>query len=319
MNRAARILLLLVALVVLAAASGALLVRRGALGDTGWLLREEYAQRRAIVEARLRGDRVLRDVAYVERPGWTGRLDLYLPADSSPAAPVVIYFHGGGWYGGNRRLAALAATDYRRHGFAVANVSYRLTSEGRAPAAIEDARCAVRWVAANGAALGLDPSRIVTVGASAGGHVALMAALLRESHGFDRGCPGHDARAAATINWFGPTDLTRLLAHPDARGFTALWLGDSAASATFQARMSPVTHLRGDGPAIVTIHGARDPLVPVEQGRLLHERLAALGATHRLLVEPEGVHSFDGASTRALTDSALAFLRPHLGRAGGSR
>jgi acetyl esterase/lipase len=200
MSRALRLVAFVVAVLFLAGAAGAVLVRTGALGGYGWVIRERYAVYRALAEARLRGDRVMRDVAYVEREGWTGRLDLFLPSHADTLAPVVVYFHSGGWYSGSRQLASLVATQYRRNGFAVANVSYRRSGEARAPAAVGDARCAVRWLATHGAELGIDTSRIVTAGASAGGHLALMAALLDARDGFDEGCAQGSVRPVAAIN-----------------------------------------------------------------------------------------------------------------------
>ena len=314
MARAARLVLLILAVLLLAGAAGAVLVRRGMLGDFGWAVREVYAQQRALVEARLRGDRVLRDVAYVERDGWVGRMDLYLPAESSRPVPVVVYFHGGGWWSGSRQLAAIASTRFRDRGFAVANVSYRLSTEARAPAAVEDARCVVRWLAGNGARLGIDTARMITVGHSAGGHLALMAALADASDGFDVGCEGPDTRPVAVINWYGASNLAPLVEHREARGFTSYWLGDSARSAAFQRRLSPLTFVRAGGPAVVTIHGTRDALVPIEQSRVLHERLTALRLRNELIEIPDAGHGFGPDRERALTDSAMMLLEPVLDR-----
>ena len=296
----------LIVLLVLATAA-AWFRARGDRSRTGVLLTERYAAARSLAEARLRGDRVHRDVMYVERPGWRGRLDLYVPAEGG-SHPVVVYFHGGGWMSGSKDLAARYATEHRRLGYAVANVEYRLTPQARAPAALADARCAVRWLAANGARFGIDGSRMVTAGHSAGGHLALMAALAREGDGFDEGCQGADAAPAAVLNWYGPSDLSSLLGEPDARGFTSYWLGDSGATAAFADRLSPLAHVRERSPAILTVHGALDALVPVEQSQRLHARLDSAGVPNRLLVVPDGGHGFAMSQTRAFLDSARAFL-----------
>lgn len=309
MNRAVRLFAIVLCVGLLAGATGAYLVRSGALGNLGWVIRERYARSRALTEARLRGDRVMLDLTFVERAGWIGKLDLYLPGEIRSPVPVVVFFHGGGWSTGNRQLASLAATRYRRHGFAVANVSYRRAGEAKAPAAVEDARCAVRWLADHGAQYGIDTSRLVTTGHSAGGHLALMAAMLRADDGFDAGCEGSDARPAAVINWYGPTDLGQLMQSPHRDGFVEDWLGDSAASRTFARAMSPVAYVTGATPPVITIHGGGDDIVPVAQASALHRALDSARVRNRLIIVRGAGHGFDATRSAALSDSAAAFLR----------
>jgi acetyl esterase/lipase len=68
------------------------------------------------------------------------------------------------------------------------DVDYRLASQSLAPAAIEDARCALHWVYDHAGEYGFDRSKIVVSGDSAGGHLALMTGMLTPSDGFDNGC-----------------------------------------------------------------------------------------------------------------------------------
>jgi acetyl esterase len=108
---------------------------------------------------------------------------LYRPLQSVPAAqtglPVIVYYHGGGWVIGSlethdgvcRHLA-------NRSGAAVLSVDYRLAPEAKFPVAVEDCYDAVVWLAENGAALGLDVSRLVVAGDSAGGNLAAAVALM---------------------------------------------------------------------------------------------------------------------------------------------
>ena len=66
---------------------------------------------------------------------------------------------------------------YLAMGFAVVNVDYRLAQVAPAPAAVEDGRCALRWVFRHAQQYSLDPERIVVGGMSAGGHLALLTAM----------------------------------------------------------------------------------------------------------------------------------------------
>src|SRR5439155_10867872 len=99
-------------------------------------------------------------------------------------APLVVYIHGGGWGGGDKtRVLKTQLLDVVRHltrkGIACATVEYRLANGGKATAYDSAADCkdAVQFLARNAAKYGLDPDRIGLFGSSAGGNLALVAAL----------------------------------------------------------------------------------------------------------------------------------------------
>lgn len=103
--------------------------------------------------------------------------DLYLPEGAGPH-PLVIAVSGGGWIRGDRRSFAGWATLLARHGFAVASIDYRRALNGPVfPGNAEDVAAAVTYFSDNAAAHGLDAGRIALLGASAGGHLAALAAL----------------------------------------------------------------------------------------------------------------------------------------------
>src|SRR5207247_8561692 len=75
---------------------------------------------------------------------------------------------------------------YVAMGYSVVNVEYRLANVSLAPAAIEDCRCALRWVVAHAKDYDFDTNKLIVAGASAGGHLALTTGLVPASAGFDR-------------------------------------------------------------------------------------------------------------------------------------
>lgn len=100
---------------------------------------------------------------------------VYAPASALEARPGVVYFHGGGWVAGDletmdRVCRAIAAGA----DCVVVSVDCRRAPEDRFPAAADDAYAATAWVAANAAALGIDPARIAVAGDSAGGNLAAV-------------------------------------------------------------------------------------------------------------------------------------------------
>ncbi|WP_372623508.1 alpha/beta hydrolase [Falsiroseomonas sp.] len=98
---------------------------------------------------------------------------------SAPDQPVLVYIHGGGWVWGSIDTHDRLMREYAAAGrCAVVGPDYALSPEAPFPQALEECAAVVRWIARNGAEWGLDPSRIVVGGDSAGANLAVGVALL---------------------------------------------------------------------------------------------------------------------------------------------
>ncbi len=147
------------------------------------------------------------NVVYTKVNDWEGKMDIYLPPAKKGKSPVVINIHGGGWNHGVKESQTGFNTFFKL-GYAVANIEYRLTGQATAPAAVEDARCALIYLVRHAGELNIDASKIVVMGGSAGGHLALMAALLGNDNRFDNNCqPDEKIKVAAIIDKYGITDV----------------------------------------------------------------------------------------------------------------
>src|SRR3954451_17616486 len=257
--------------------------------------------------------RVEPNLLYLSVGGWNGKLDLYLPRRARDPMPVALLFHGGGWVSGNKDEIALDVLPYLAMGFAVANVDYRLARVATAPAAVEDSRCALRWVIRHAKQYGLDVDRLILVGSSAGAHLALMDALAPTTAGFDTLCPGDEPlKVAAVLNFFGIIDVGGLLAPPNARDFAIGWIGKASDPAALARRVSPITYVRKGAPPIFTAHGEADPVVPFAQARRLHEALAGAGVANQLFPLAKAGHGqFDGADVLLVNRAVRDFLLKH--------
>ena len=118
-------------------------------------------------------------------PGGEIPVRIYTPAGGSAPRPCLLFFHGGGWVIGD-----ISTTDSvcrvlaNRSGAVVVSVDYRLSPEHKFPAPFDDCEAAVRWVAANGASIGVDGTRLAVGGDSAGGNLSAAIALkLRDTAG----------------------------------------------------------------------------------------------------------------------------------------
>ena len=267
--------------------------------------------------------RTVANVIYERANGWEGKLDVYaqrMPPNSGPV-PVVIFIHGGGWVQGTKEGSMLQGVlPYVAMGYSVVNVEYRLANVSLAPAAIEDCRCALRWVVAHAKDYNFDPARIVVAGASAGGHLALTTGMIPTSAGFDRTCQTRDEpHVAAIVNFFGIADVADLLDGPNKAPFpeswpyTVQWLGNPPNRAEVARAASPLTYVRAGVPPTISIHGDADPLVPYAHSVRLQELLQKAGVAHEFVTIPGGGHgNFSTAEWQRAFAAIEKFLAANL-------
>lgn len=240
--------------------------------------------------------RVVPNLVYARANGWEGKLDVYARRGQTPT-PTVILIHGGGWVLGTKEGEALSALPFIAMGYSVVNVEYRLANVSLAPAAIEDCRCALRWVVAHAKEYNFDVNRLIAAGASAGGHLALTTGMLPTSAGFDRTClTREEPRVAAIVNFFGIADVADLLdgpnkpPFPESWPYTVQWLGNQPNREAVARAASPLTYVRSGVPPTITVHGDADPLVPYKHSVRLQESLQTAGVAHELITIPGGGH-----------------------------
>jgi acetyl esterase/lipase len=224
------------------------------------------------------------------------KIDLWLPAGSGPF-PVVLMVHGGCWTTGiaDRRLMDWAAADLKRHGIAVWNIDYRGVDRagGGYPGTFLDAAAAADRLGADAGRYHLDLGRLVAVGHSAGGHLALWLAgrprLPADSplHGAHPlpirhvvslgGLPDLEATAAAPDNGCGTAVVARLVgeagpAHRDVYADTSV------------PRLLPL------GAAQALVAGADDAIIPRRLSTGYLAQAKAAGDDAALTIVPDSGH-----------------------------
>jgi acetyl esterase/lipase len=237
------------------------------------------------------GYRVTPNVTYITASGTELKLDFYRPAQASGPLPTAIFMHGGGYRVTSRKEAsALSVMPYLQMGWNAVNVEYRGSGIALAPAAVEDARCALRWVINNAKEYNVDTERIIVTGQSAGSHLALMTGLAPASAGFDRNCPGAaPLKVAAVVSWYGVFDYTTLVDDPK-RDYAITWIGGQPNYKDVAARVSPMTYVRAGLPPVIAIHGDADPIVPYDQEVREIDSLKKAGGVAELVTIPAGGH-----------------------------
>jgi acetyl esterase/lipase len=246
---------------------------------------------------------VLTGLTYCSPQGRPQLLDLYLPDAQLHAGPrpTAVFIHGGGWTSGSRGdpRARPEIDELVARGYAVAALDYRLAPAAPFPAALDDVRCAVRFLRAQAARWSLDGQRLVAWGGSAGGHLAALLAYTRPEDGV--GSPpvewagvSHQVRAVALL--YAPLDLPALYAGAASSAWSPVFGSDPAALALY----SPNRYLRAGSPPTLLVHGTRDAVVPPAQSLALLQRLLQLNVPAALQLVSNAGHSLDLAGGSAL-------------------
>ncbi|MBE0591956.1 MAG: alpha/beta hydrolase [Gemmatimonadales bacterium] len=257
---------------------------------------------------------VMPDIVYETASNYQARLDVYRPRTAEGRAPTLIYIHGGGWVEGRKEAQLPRLMPYLAAGWAVVNVEYRLADVALAPAAVEDCRCALRWVRLNAEEYGFDTTRLVVTGHSAGGHLSLTTGMLPASAGLDRQCDGTaDMPVAAIVNWYGITDVVDLLDGPNRKSYAVQWLSSMPDRNAIAERVSPLTYVRAGTPPVITIHGDADGVVPYTHAVRLHRALDAAGVPNKLVTIPGGRHGgFSVAEYQRAYAEIAVFLQQYV-------
>ncbi len=111
---------------------------------------------------------VLANVTYLTANGFEAKLDVYRRRDVQTPQPTLVFYHGGGWIGGTKESSFMSVMPWLEMGWNVVNVEYRMARVSLAPAAVEDAQCALKFVVTRAKDYNIDTSKIVVSGESAG-------------------------------------------------------------------------------------------------------------------------------------------------------
>ena len=133
----------------------------------------------------------------------------------------------------------------------------------------------------------------------------------------DGGYADQSSRVQAVVNYYGPTDMSRCFeTGKGAAGALLPFLGGTPQEHADRYRAaSPITYVDQDDPPVLTLHGGKDTLVPLEQAQLLDAKMKAEGASHTLVVLSDQGHGFHGVASEIARAAMYAFFDKHLKKA----
>lgn len=259
------------------------------------------------------------DVSYVKNkyldihygPSDSQTLDVFLPEKGDGPFPLLIHIHGGGFAMGDKRDGHVKKLlECLDRGYAFASINYRLSDEAIFPAAVHDCRDSIRYLRKNASKYKIDPSRIATIGGSAGGNLSAMLAM-NVPNGEFYGERGRDYQEQpfikCAIDWFGPTDFGKMDEQALANGISftdhnepysaeSCYMGAPLPQADIKLieAANPINYISERMCPIFIEHGTVDKLVPFAQSRLLYENIEGkLGQGHALFHALEGADHED--------------------------
>jgi acetyl esterase/lipase len=209
-----------------------------------------------------------------DNPMW--HLDLAMKEnDRATPRPAIVVIHGGGWLEGDKSSFASNKhgvpgniEEFAELGFVAVTINYRLSREAPFPAALEDCKCAVRWLRARASEYNVDPSRIGAYGNSAGGHLALLLALTGKDARLEGDGPYQDKSSAvqAAVSDSGPVDLLYQFGHDRLKRVVEQFMDGppEGERKKLYRTASPSRLISPDVPPLLLIYGAADEQVPIE-------------------------------------------------------
>jgi len=225
----------------------------------------------------LEGVTLEKDVVFGKGGAMDLRLDIYKPRAGMEKRAATIHLHGGGFTGGSKDTLNERILPFAKHGYVAIASQYRLLGQSPWPGMLEDVKAAIRWTRANAARLNIDPARIIIVGYSAGGFLALTAAGTQNKADMEGrgGNPGVGTGVEACAAFYPAVD------------------GGPPSS------VSPATYINANYAPTVIFHGVADTTIPIESSQRLFQRL-------RDGKVPAELHTFEGAEHVFDRDPSLA-------------
>lgn len=293
---------------------------------------------------RSKGDITLKDTRIFKKTdNCSISADIYYQGSQSP---VIIYIHGGALIFGTREWLSLDQIEYfRRSGFSIVNIDYRLAPETNFEEIIEDIKDALNWVRTKAMEwYDFDSNNIAVMGSSAGGYLSLLIGTM-------------DIRPKAIISFYGYGDILgkwysepseyycqrpilnketayeyigdRELTNGQWERFNfylycrqhGVWIkevtGINGINGTPElTKYNPIHNITSEFPPTLLLHGNQDTDVPFEQSVIMYEKLKENGVEAKLIIVDGADHAFDQnfhhPSVQSAFKEIVDFLRSHL-------
>ncbi|AEY67329.1 alpha/beta hydrolase [Clostridium sp. BNL1100] len=226
----------------------------------------------------------LNDIIYAKYGDLEMKLQVIKPCQDSQKFPLVVYVQGSAWRNQDLYCAIPNLSHIAAKGYVIVSVEIRDTDKAQFPAALEDVKCAIRFMRENQDTYGVDPERVAVWGDSSGGHLSLMTGLTMGE--YNNGLYGEQSdEVCAVVDYYGVSDLLTLgkyndiLDHDSADSPEGLLVGGRVKdNIELSKKASPVYQdLTKKLPPFLIIHGDSDKIVHINQSIEMYKALKEHG------------------------------------------
>jgi len=260
-----------------------------------------------------------RDIPYREGHGrWV--LNVIRPRKTSerPRA-VVVLVHGGGWNAGDHYRFSKMGFTFAQKGYVVITPTYRMIQDAPFPACLHDVKNAIRWARAHAKRYNADPDRIGAYGNSAGGTLALTAAITTKEDNLEGDGPYQEYSSALQAVVCSGAVGDMLHSNHSKRAATVYWNlagGRNRGTPDSEIRTvmrwaSPSSYVRKEVPPIMLVHGAKDTVVFIDSTDEFFKAMKAVGADITYLRFEDAGHAVMGQKGAKTTPAMHAFFEKH--------
>lgn len=250
------------------------------------------------------------------------KLDVWPAKKKSEDAltPVIVQVHGGGWVSGDKGQVQDWNQWMNDQGYTVFDIRYRMPPEAGWKDEVGDVKSAIGWIVQNADTYKIDPNKIILMGESAGGNLAMLAAYSLGDKYILPSTDVPDVPIKAVINMYGPSDMTAFYNNNPSKNYVQdvmdKYIGGSPSDYPKRYKMlSPISYIHEQTPPTIMFLGTGDRIVPVEQANILDEKLTTSGVAHELYLLPKVDHGFDAnpgsLSTQFAKEKVKVFLQKY--------
>jgi acetyl esterase/lipase len=233
-------------------------------------------------------------------------------AVSQSKSPLLVVVHGGAWNSGEPLQLSDLNSVIADEGYAVVTIDYRFMPEFKWPTQKNDVLAGIEYIRDHADQFGVDPTKVILLGRSAGGQIA-------EAIAFD---PPDDLKMSirGCIGFYSPADLNfayRFGRDDDVLSSLTLlrhYMGGTPDEKPQEFHTaSPIDYVDSSSPPTLLLHGERDVLVWSKQSERLRDKMKVVGRPVFLLSLPWATHGFDfnlhGPGGQLSTESVIGFLK----------
>ncbi len=232
---------------------------------------------------------IVEDIEYVSYQDKTLYLDLYRPVGNKEKLATIVVIRGGGFRIGDKKGFASMSAALANQGFATVCISYRTIDEALFPGPVLDSKSAVKWIHDHAETYNLNTNAIGVIGGSAGAHLSMMLATSGDVKSLNPNGSSERFKVNAAVVLEADADFS--MATDDQNLID--WLGCTyEENKTKWKQASPITHIDKNTPPILFIHGADDPIVPIEQSKISMNKLIENEVYCELIALPKVAHGF---------------------------